>query len=102
VLRSNRICLSQPVRLYVPNVFAPEGINRIFKPQTPSEQITEYSMEILDRWGGVLFQSSNIDTGWNGESRGEPLPQGVYLYRISLTQGNGRQFEKIGTITLIR
>jgi gliding motility-associated-like protein len=102
VLRSNRICLSQPVRLYVPNVFAPEGINRIFKPQTPSEQITEYSMEILDRWGGVLFQSSNIDTGWDGESRGEPLPQGVYLYRISLTQGNGRQFEKIGTVTLIR
>lgn len=102
VIRSNRVCLSQPVRLYVPNVFAPEGINRIFKPQTPSEQITEYSMEILDRWGGILFQSSNIDSGWDGESRGEPLPQGVYLYRISLTQGNGQQLERVGTVTLIR
>jgi gliding motility-associated-like protein len=101
-VRSSRVCLSQPVLLYVPNVFAPNGINRIFKPQTPTQNLESYSMNIYDRWGGLVFTSDNIDLGWNGDRGQEAMPQGVYLYHIVIKQANGQSLEKTGTVALIR
>jgi gliding motility-associated-like protein len=101
-VRSSRVCLSQPVLLYVPNVFAPNGINRIFKPQTPTQNLESYSMNIYDRWGGLVFTSDNIDLGWNGDRGQEVMPQGVYLYHIVVKQANGQSLEKTGTVALIR
>lgn len=101
-IRSNRVCITQPVLLYVPNVFAPEGINRIFKPQTPTENIESYNLTIYDRWGGQVFFSENIDQGWNGDRKGEAMPQGVYLYHIVIKQADGQSLEKAGTVALIR
>lgn len=102
VSRSNVICLEQPARIYIPNVFAPNGINSVFQPIMPFGEPMSYHLIIYDRWGGQVFESESISTGWNGKKNGKAMPQGVYLYYIRLEQSGGRVIEKTGDVMLMR
>lgn len=102
VLQSNTVCLEQMLQVYVPNVFAPEGVNTAFRPQLPFGTPQNYLMQIYDRWGGLVFESRNLSDGWNGRKNGEAMPQGVYLYRIELTQSNGETIKLTGDVMLMR
>ncbi len=69
--------------VFAPNAFSPnnDGDNDIFKVYSSTvTQIT--GMEIYDRWGGVLYQTTNMAEGWDGRSNGDYLPNGVYVYFI--------------------
>ena len=61
-----------------------------------------YHLIIYDRWGGQVFESESISTGWNGKKNGKAMPQGVYLYYIRLEQSGGRVIEKTGDVMLMR
>ena len=56
---------------FIPNAFTPEGngTNEIFKCY--GLNIVDFRMEIYDRWGELLFQSNDIDIGWNGKKFNE-------------------------------
>lgn len=74
-------------KLFVPNAFSPndDGANDWFQPQTnPEIAILEYQLLIFDRWGNLVFQSTDWTRGWDGQSKGEKAPQGVYLYAIQV------------------
>jgi len=69
--------------VFAPNAFSPndDGDNDFFKIY--SSTVTQIKgMEIYDRWGGILFQTSNMSEGWDGKANGEYLPDGVYVYFI--------------------
>lgn len=102
VVTSNIVCLIPAPKVYVPNVFAPEGINTIFRPQLSFGTLADYEMLIFDRWGGQVFQSASIDKGWNGQRQGEPMPQGVYLFYIKMTPNGGSPIELRGDVLLLR
>lgn len=57
---------------------------------------------IFNRWGTKVFETTNIDEGWNGQYNGTPQPMGVYVYMIDAVTNTGRRFTKQGNITLIR
>ncbi|MCF8450910.1 MAG: gliding motility-associated C-terminal domain-containing protein, partial [Taibaiella sp.] len=57
---------------------------------------------VYDRWGVVVFQTSNIDEGWDGTFKGVPQPVGVYIYDVSAVTNTGRDFTKSGNVTLLR
>ncbi len=59
-------------------------------------------MKIYNRWGELLFESSDKTVGWDGYYKGQLMPQGVYVFRLELTFENGRREAKVGDITLIR
>lgn len=100
--RSNTTCVEQIPKLYIPNVFAPEGINRTFEPLLQFGATMDYEMVIYDRWGGQVFASNDPAIGWNGEKDGKPMPQGVYVYFIRLKQTSGTVIEKKGSVLLLR
>ena len=100
---SNTICLSQFANVWVPNAFTPGGNNPVFKPVfTFSENISEYRMTIFDRWGGILFDTTNPLDGWEGKRNGSDLPQGTYSYIIRLKQAGGGLYENKGVLMLLR
>lgn len=75
----------QNCRLYIPNVFSPngDGVNDLFLPQTsPDCSILDYELTIMDRWGGVVFQTTNINNGWDGVYEGQQMEEGTYVYNI--------------------
>lgn len=102
VSRSNTVCVMPVAPFYVPNVFAPEGVNQIFKPALAFGMLEEYQLDIFDRWGGHVFTSRDIEVGWNGQNNGEAMASGLYIYRIQWRQTGGELREVAGGVVLLR
>lgn len=90
----------------IPNVFSPngDGINDYFFPrQMLSRGLVAFHMQILNRWGQLIFESKNVEgRGWDGYFNNSPQPEGVYIYRISADLKNGKRENYQGNVTLIR
>jgi gliding motility-associated-like protein len=71
----------------VPNVFTPNGdhFNDLFEIKAIGEGT--YSIEIFDRWGKVMYKSTDPSQPWNGKvnNNGGDCPDGVYYYIIKAT-----------------
>lgn len=93
------------VTLYTPTGFTPDGDgkNEIFKPYGNAISENDYSMYIYNRWGEIVFESTNINVGWNGTVKGGSMgPQGIYRYLIKYTDTYGVPHERIGNVNLLR
>lgn len=68
-------------KVYAPNVFAPESTatGHLFQLFPGCPFLAGY-WRIYDRWGSLLFESKDLNTGWDGRLNGKPAPPGVYLY----------------------
>ena len=112
--------------LYVPNAFSPTSLIstakglEIRKFQPKGMNLKEYHVMIFDKWGHMVWESQLLTDdgkgmpleGWDGTFNGEPLPQDVYMWKISATFISGKVWEgsntgkgsttTMGTVTLIR
>lgn len=96
--------------VYVPNVFSPDGEgdpdNETFRPFLPSDcTFTDYNLRIFDRWGKLVYESSNPEEAWDGAFNGRPLTANVYVYviRIHFSDAEEAKPEIItGDVALIR
>jgi gliding motility-associated-like protein len=101
--RSNTHCISQPAKLRVPNAFAPRGENTHFKPLVVFGETADFQMSIFTRWGQKIFETTDVDKGWDGRSSdGQTVRQGIYVYKMKITKSDGTVTEKNGTVLLIR
>jgi len=101
---SNTECVFSSAIVHIPNAFAPKGENDIFRPVGRHIDYEESSMAIYNRWGEQVFQTSNIQKGWNGKINGKNqlAPNGIYIYTITIV-GDNQQTETFkGDLTLIR
>lgn len=90
---------------FLPNAFTPgiDGINDTYKPAGIPFGISNYQMEIYDRWGNKVFQSSQIDEGWNGkDSTGRNMLPGAYAVKISFIAPRGKLIKMVGTAILVQ
>lgn len=71
----------EPFVLYVPNTFVPDGnnVNEYFKAVTAFD-IDEWELRIFNRWGELLFESFDLDEGWDGNFNGNKCQDGTYLW----------------------
>ena len=74
--------------------------NDIFHPI--GEGIKKYQLEIFNKWGERLFISHDFRIGWDGYYKGQILPQDVYIWRVEGEFYNGKSFQKMGDVTLLR
>jgi gliding motility-associated-like protein len=92
-------------RIYVPNAFSPngDGENDLFRPVTDCN--LQYSVQVFNNWGSVVYASSDITAGWDGTLNGKQAPIGKYSYIIFYSGAlNGASFEETlrGTLRLVR
>ncbi len=81
--------------------YDPLGLtNDVFFPHT--EGVSDYQMLIFNRWGEVIFESTDHAIGWDGYYRGRLSAQEVYVYKIKVKWENGQEFEQVGDLTLFR
>jgi len=99
---SNIVCINQPARISVPNAFAPEGVNNVFKPLTLNIAPSFYNMIVFNRWGGVVFETDDPDAGWDGTYQGRIAQEGVYMYNFTYAGIDGDQKQKKGSVVLLR
>lgn len=68
--------------LYVPNAFTPDGDEHNNTFRTTGFSIKFFHMEIYDRWGGLVFETDDINSHWDGTFGGKACPQGIYTYSV--------------------
>ncbi|MFT6936673.1 MAG: gliding motility-associated-like protein, partial [Saprospiraceae bacterium] len=100
--QSNTILIEQKSKIFMPNAFAPEGTNNVFKPVMVFAENSTFQMVVYDRWGSLLFQTTDSSTGWDGRQNGKIMRQGVYTYIVQIVQLNGEIVEQKGTVLLLR
>lgn len=99
---SNDVCIDFPATLFVPNAFTPngDGLNDFFTSFGEFEQ--DFELQIYDRWGKLIFQSFAQNPGWDGTFKGQPVSEGVYVYRLRVKGYDGVELRRDGSITLYR
>jgi gliding motility-associated-like protein len=60
------------------------------------------SFKVFNRWGQLVFTTTDITKGWNGQLNGKPQPLGAYVYAVEATTSTGKRVNKQGNVTLLR
>lgn len=110
IIRAVAAGTSKVPNAFTPNPGGPNGgivnedgttINDVFLPVTKG--VKEFQMQIFDRWGNLVFQSTQQNKGWDGYDRnGNLMPAGVYVYKLVLRMANDQRTTQVGDVTLIR
>ncbi|HEY0979198.1 MAG TPA: T9SS type B sorting domain-containing protein [Flavobacteriales bacterium] len=71
-----------PPTLYLPNTFTPngDGLNDVW--HVVGKNIGEFELFVFDRWGGVVFETTDPSKGWDGMIQGEEAKNDMYAWRM--------------------
>lgn len=100
--RSSTASVIKESLIFVPNAFSPNDIvNNVFKPSCSFIKIGTYQFKVLSRWGEVIFETTNLNEGWDGRFKGKICSPASYVYVIEFTNSEGKKIKKAGTVNLI-
>jgi gliding motility-associated-like protein len=86
----------------VPNAFTPNGDGKNDKVAVRGFGIVKMDFKIFNRWGQLVFRSTDPLQGWDGYFQGRLQPMDVYGYTLEIETYDGQGFSKKGDITLLR
>lgn len=99
---SNVAYVQQWPRLFVPQAFSPEGFNKRWCIFGVFVDRAMYLLQIFNRWGELMFETSSLEDCWDGINDNKPAPPGAYIYQILMIFPDGTRFKKNGSVVLIR
>ena len=106
---SNQVCLDNCPLFELPNVFTPNGdnINDLYIPLASSRNIDSLNFKVFNRWGEMVFETSDPQINWDGSDQesGNPLNPGTYFYEATFFESYLERIipkKQTGAITLIR
>ncbi|MEL6842795.1 MAG: gliding motility-associated C-terminal domain-containing protein [Bacteroidota bacterium] len=99
---SNEVCVGVQTSVYGGDAFTPngDGVNDIF--YLKGSNVLTFNLQVYSRWGVLLYETNNIEDGWDGTYQGVDMPEGVYMYVAKGRQFDGRQYVLRGSISLYR
>lgn len=86
-----------------PNAFTPQSeFNRTFKPLLKCP-VDEFHIRIFNRWGNVVFESKDMNIGWDGRYSYDWCDQGVYIYIVDYKAKDKKHIQQLrGNVSLLR
>ncbi|MEQ8323499.1 MAG: gliding motility-associated C-terminal domain-containing protein [Vicingaceae bacterium] len=99
---SKEICVEDITPVFVADAFTPngDGVNDVL--HVKAQGIKELRFIVFDRWGNVVFETENIEEGWDGTIGGKKANPGVYVYIVESKLINNQKVVEKGDVTLIR
>jgi gliding motility-associated-like protein len=96
------ITVEPDFHIYVPNAFTPneDRNNETFLPI--GRGVKKYQLVIFDRWGIKIFETTDLENGWDGTYNGKSCPNDVYTWMIDATSNDGKSKHLKGHLTLMR
>jgi len=101
-----QIIINDIFTMYIPNAFSPngDGHNDVFMPYGISVDTDFYEMRIYNRWGNLVFVTTDINVPWDGNSNGKEKlkkTQDTYTYEIFLKDLSGIKHKYVGKVLLL-
>ncbi len=90
---------------YVPNAFTPnkDGFNDVFQPIISEVNIEQYEFQIFNRWGQLLFETKELNEGWDGMYQGLLSQTDTYVWKVKLKETNDIEVKVyIGHFSIVR
>lgn len=87
---------------FIPNVFSPNGDGLNDFVNAHGFCISSYNLQIFNRWGEKVFETTDKSYGWDGSFRGKPMDIGVFMYKVEGITIEGKPFSLKGNVTLLR
>lgn len=88
--------------IFVPNAFTPgKNTNSVFRPRPVGISQFDY-FRVYNRWGQMVFSSSEAGRGWDGRIAGKEQGTGTYVWMVQGRDFTGKTIFKKGTVVLIR
>ncbi len=102
--QSNLISIPISTKLFIPDVFSPngDGINDLFKIYGNFGTLDSFDLKIIDRLGYLIFSSNDPKNYWDGTHKGVSSPSGYYNYIITGTTQKGEPIVKQGKLLLLQ
>ena len=87
----------------VPSGFTPnnDGLNDLLKPRYNGIKRLDY-FSVYDRWGALVFKTSDMTKGWDGKVNGQLQNNGTFVWIINAEGFDGKKFQLKGTTTIIK
>ena len=86
------------VSVFVPNAFAPKGLNSVWLPVAQYVEKTDYKVMVFNRYGVKIFETQSDSEGWTGDAATDD----VYVYLIEYKNARGEFIQLKGHLTIIR
>ena len=100
---SRTVIIGPAFTFYIPNAFTPnfDGFNETFYGR--GTNIAKYEMKIFDRWGSMIFKTTDLEKGWDGKTDKDiEIKEGLYIYLIKITDSFNRKHTYRGRVTLVK
>jgi gliding motility-associated-like protein len=88
--------------VFIPNAFSPNGDNENDVLYVRGIWIEKMIFRIFDRWGELVFESTDVAYGWDGSFRGKMLDPDVYDFYLDVTCIGGLKSITKGNVTLMK
>jgi len=88
--------------IFIPSGFTPNGDGQNDKVFVRGKNIASLDFKIFNRWGELVFETTNQDRGWDGTFRGNQADSEVFVYYLDVICIDGQRYQTKGDITLIR
>ena len=98
---STELCVEN---VYVPNAFTPngDGLNDVFGIVSTIPSPRNYTLMIFDRWGELVWSTSDVTATWDGSLAGGKATADVYAWKLHVLDSESIRHDMIGHVALIR
>lgn len=99
------ISVNPQLLFYIPNAFTPDGNgnNDVFRPSFYGSNVLQYEFTIFDRWGKIVFTTTDAEGGWDGSIKGALAQDGVYNWTMKYRSPDNPVLAiEQGGVTLLR
>ena len=88
--------------IFIPDAFTPNGDGNNDRLFVRGRFITSMELKVFDRWGELVFLTTDQNEGWDGTFRDKPVDPAVFVYWLKAVCADGQTFFKKGNVTVIR
>ncbi|HNR53768.1 MAG TPA: gliding motility-associated C-terminal domain-containing protein [Flavobacteriales bacterium] len=88
--------------IFVPNTFTPNGDGKNDVLYVRGRNIATLDFKVFDRWGELVFETTDVSRGWDGTYEGRPVDPAVFVYHLTAYCVDGQQYFTKGNVTVVR
>jgi len=102
--KSNKVCIKQEDRVFIPDAFNPVSkvvANKTFRPIIAFVNTDNYQFSVYNRLGEKIFATNDPNVGWDGLFKNEMVAEGSYIYYVKYNNSDGNPEEKRGTFFVV-